>query len=91
MISFLKNTKDIEKSCNNMIKTMKDKMFRMRCYGKNMSYFITSYTKSSPPLFFTTRHNTCFEKLVKSDGAMYRTVDVNMGIPTTPKKVNGLC
>lgn len=44
-----------------------------------------------PPFFFTTRHNTCFEKLVKSDGAMYRTVDVNMGIPTTPKKVNGLC
>lgn len=51
MISFLKNTKDIEKSCNNMIKTMKDKMFRMRCYGKNMSYFITSYTKSPPPFF----------------------------------------
>lgn len=47
--SSLKNTKDIEKLYSNMIKAMEDskadKMFCMRCYGKSMSYLITSYTK----------------------------------------------
>ncbi|KAG0930096.1 hypothetical protein G6F57_012031 [Rhizopus arrhizus] len=31
--------------------------------------------------------NIYFEKLVKSDGVMYITIDVNMEIPTTPRKL----
>lgn len=48
-VSSLKNTKYTEKLYSNMLKSMKDseadKIFCMRCYNKNMSYLITSYTK----------------------------------------------
>lgn len=45
-----KNAKDIEKLYTNMVKVMEDiktdKMFCMRCFGKNISYLIIPYTKS---------------------------------------------
>lgn len=84
-----KNAKDIEKLYTNMVKVMEDnkanKMFCIRCFGKNMSYLILSYTK--PPFYNTIGHNIYFEKLVQSDGVMYRTVDVNVEISTTPRKL----
>lgn len=47
---YQKNAKDIQKLYTNMVKVMgditTDKMFCMRCFGKNISYLIILKTKS---------------------------------------------
>jgi hypothetical protein len=37
--------------------------------------------------YYTIGHNIYFEKLVHYDGVMYRTADVVVEIPTTPRKL----
>ncbi|KAG1535323.1 hypothetical protein G6F50_010742 [Rhizopus delemar] len=58
--------------------------------GKLYSNMIKAMVDSKADKMFCIRcygHHIYFEKLVNADGVMYRTVDVNMEIPTTPRKL----